>query len=394
MDHVTRSLFNMVGNLADLERIRAKNFVLVHEVFSLHDLAREVQESVRFPASGADQARLLVDLDFSDDIAVIGDRPRLHHLLLHLVEGVAGFSNHGKILLNFFLTDLSTETANVRIAVSIEEALAVPENVSRMFQTRGQLNSEMPRTGGGTGVTLPLVAHLVEMMGGQVEVTSSEDQGTRFEFQLSFGVDKQEMSASPRLQRIGLLGALNGAVLSHCWASNFETHRFAHLIDLFTALLDYRNRLDVLIVDADATSLTTKPSLRSLLDSFPVDLRPQVLAVGEPNAASTEWADAHLPTSHDKQRFSEVLDSLMHRERAKGEASAERQMSRSNELQNRSVLLVDDSDLNRTLMKRILEKLGAHVTTAGDGPEAISTATESSAAFDLILMDVKTAMRT
>jgi len=50
------------------------------------------------------------------------------------------------------------------------------------------------------------------------------------------------------------------------------------------------------------------------------------------------------------------------------------------------ILLVDDNQVNRTLMSRMVERLGHHVETASDGREAVAMAAATH--YDLILMDV------
>ena len=51
------------------------------------------------------------------------------------------------------------------------------------------------------------------------------------------------------------------------------------------------------------------------------------------------------------------------------------------------MLLVEDNDLNRTVAARMLERLGAVVTTAEDGSSAVSMATAD--VFDIVLMDLQ-----
>ena len=50
------------------------------------------------------------------------------------------------------------------------------------------------------------------------------------------------------------------------------------------------------------------------------------------------------------------------------------------------VLVVEDNDINRVLMKKTLQRLGHQVTTAEGGAEAVAAAAEGQ--FDLILMDI------
>jgi CheY-like chemotaxis protein len=51
------------------------------------------------------------------------------------------------------------------------------------------------------------------------------------------------------------------------------------------------------------------------------------------------------------------------------------------------VLVADDHPINREFVRRILEPLGASVTEAVDGREAVDSA--ATVAFDLILLDLK-----
>ncbi|MNK89715.1 Autoinducer 2 sensor kinase/phosphatase LuxQ [compost metagenome] len=61
--------------------------------------------------------------------------------------------------------------------------------------------------------------------------------------------------------------------------------------------------------------------------------------------------------------------------------------SRSNTLQNRSILVVDDVEDNLLLVERMLTKRGANVTLATDGEQALNLALQKK--FDIILMDIQ-----
>ena len=53
------------------------------------------------------------------------------------------------------------------------------------------------------------------------------------------------------------------------------------------------------------------------------------------------------------------------------------------------ILLVDDEELVRALLKRSLEIDGHVVTTAMDGSEALSRVEEAQGAFDLLVTDIR-----
>jgi CheY-like chemotaxis protein len=53
------------------------------------------------------------------------------------------------------------------------------------------------------------------------------------------------------------------------------------------------------------------------------------------------------------------------------------------------VLIVDDSDINREVARRILELHGAHVEIAADGLQAVDRIRSGPPAFDVVLMDIQ-----
>ncbi|OJV61572.1 MAG: hypothetical protein BGO22_00165 [Hydrogenophaga sp. 70-12] len=63
--------------------------------------------------------------------------------------------------------------------------------------------------------------------------------------------------------------------------------------------------------------------------------------------------------------------------------------SDSNGLAGLAVLLVDDSEINLDIARRMLERQGARVQTCGDGEQALGWLRASPAAFDVVLMDVQ-----
>ena len=53
------------------------------------------------------------------------------------------------------------------------------------------------------------------------------------------------------------------------------------------------------------------------------------------------------------------------------------------------VLLVEDQPINQQVMQELLEQVGANVTTAADGREAVETVTRAEGLFDVVLMDLQ-----
>jgi PAS domain S-box-containing protein len=62
---------------------------------------------------------------------------------------------------------------------------------------------------------------------------------------------------------------------------------------------------------------------------------------------------------------------------------------RGRALRDVRVLIVDDSDINREVARRVLELAGAHVELAADGLQAVETIRSRPREFDVVLMDIQ-----
>ncbi|MEO8205941.1 MAG: ATP-binding protein, partial [Chthoniobacterales bacterium] len=111
-----------------------------------------------------------------------GDEGRLRQILLNLLGNAVKFTASGSIKVSF---DIKTDGDDCHfLEFSVEDTgIGIPpEKVERLFRPFSQADSTMTRKYGGTGLGLSICKKLVELMGGNINVTSRYGEGSKFTF--------------------------------------------------------------------------------------------------------------------------------------------------------------------------------------------------------------------
>ena len=96
---------------------------------------------------------------------------------------------------------MTTDEAVLRFTIS-DTGIGIPHDKQwQIFGAFVQADASTTRRFGGTGLGLTISAHLVEMMGGRIWLTSEPGRGSRFRFVARFGVQHRRMPIRRRWRR-------------------------------------------------------------------------------------------------------------------------------------------------------------------------------------------------
>jgi len=186
------ALLGIVGDILDLSKVEAGKLTLEHEAFNLHESvdASLVSLGVRAAKEGLE---LVVSFDPSLPELVAGDSLRLHQVLSNLVTNAIKFTDAGQVTVDVTVVDagICFEVTDTGIGMTaVEQEL--------LFQPFAQGDSSTTRRFGGTGLGLAICRQLVELMGGEIGVTSEPGAGSRFWFTVPLrSVAPPTVSATP-----------------------------------------------------------------------------------------------------------------------------------------------------------------------------------------------------
>jgi signal transduction histidine kinase/CheY-like chemotaxis protein len=171
------ALLTIINDILDFSKMEAGKFTLQMAPLRLHDSIEETVRIVRGQAA-AKQLEIHVKIDNALPECLMGDAGRLRQVLLNLLSNAIKFTSEGSVSIVVALDSGD----RLRFEV-IDTGLGISEDAGKLlFQPFTQLDSSDRRQFGGTGLGLSISKRLVELMGGEIGMSSQLGQGSTFWF--------------------------------------------------------------------------------------------------------------------------------------------------------------------------------------------------------------------
>ena len=177
----SQSLLGVINDILDISKIDAGKLSIVRSANNLHDLIRSLYGLLKFKADENDIEFLLeISPEVPSDLIV--DSLRLNQVLMNLLSNAIKFTERGFVKLSVQV--LQKYGDQVKLKFTIEDTgIGIPENkISSVFDSFEQADEDTSAKYGGTGLGLAIVKRLVELKGGELEVSSSVGKGSAFSF--------------------------------------------------------------------------------------------------------------------------------------------------------------------------------------------------------------------
>ena len=180
---ITRSaegLLQIINDILDFSKIEAGKLELEQIDFGLREIIEETIEilGIRARAKGLE---LRCVIESSVPAAVRGDPMRLRQVLINLAGNAIKFTETGEVVVRVKALD---EQGRLRFEV-IDTGIGISEEAqTQIFSAFSQADSFTTRKYGGTGLGLAICRQLVNLMGGEIGVRSTQNRGSTFWFEL------------------------------------------------------------------------------------------------------------------------------------------------------------------------------------------------------------------
>ncbi|MBE9047928.1 PAS domain-containing protein, partial [Pleurocapsales cyanobacterium LEGE 10410] len=176
-----KRLLSLIDDILDLSKIEARELKLNSQLFSIAILGQSSLDSF---STQAQAKGLELILELADDLPpyLIGDDFRLHQVLSNLVSNALKFTSQGRVKITIAPHDRTGDRLVVRFVVE-DTGIGIPkQQQAKLFQAFTQGDNSTTRQYGGTGLGLTICRRIVELMGGEIDVESTPDEGATFWF--------------------------------------------------------------------------------------------------------------------------------------------------------------------------------------------------------------------
>jgi len=398
-------LLGIINDILDYSKIEAGKLVLEQREFDLDELFDNVASQLGEKVASKD-LELVIDIDPATPSLLVGDSLRITQVFLNLGSNAAKFTEQGEICIAVRGQRLADDRVLLECSVRDTGIGLTEEQIGRLFQSFEQADNSTTRKFGGTGLGLAISKRIVELMGGDIRVSSTFGQGALFSFSLVCGQGKgtkQPRQAPPDMRGRHLLVVDDNAHAREVMGVTLEAMSFR--VELASCgqsgldLIQRRERegdpFDVIFLDwhmPGMDGIVMADRMRDLRLARP-PLIIMVTAYGRDDLVASATQVGILDVIPKPVTASALFDALITHLSRKGTAlpalvrSPDEGADGMASLAGGRVLLVEDNDLNQEVAVSLLADTPLRIDVASNG--AIALEKLASADYDLVFMDMQ-----
>ncbi|HEY5336749.1 MAG TPA: response regulator [Rhizomicrobium sp.] len=407
------ALLTVVNDILDISKLEAGKFEIETIDFDLV-AAVESAAALMAPKARQKQIDMVMHVEPAARGAYRGDPTRLRQILLNLLNNAIKFTEKGGVSIQVDVKVGHMPTSDnhlvpLRFEVT-DTGMGMAESVrERLFQKFSQADSSMTRRFGGTGLGLAICKQLVELMHGEIGVTSTAGVGSTFWFEIPFAkstahiADRETLPAHFKTLRVLIVDDIEMNLTIMSRQLKAFGMKVTGVPDGFAALAELERAwhngkpYDLVFLDQMMPGLTGD-ALAERIRANPHLAETKLVIVSSAGRGSVKnCASLHLEAVLEKPvRHQELLDTLMNIyatrvDQATLPASLHNSKTHWSQMDPACrplhILLAEDNKINQKFATALLTMVGHSVEVAENGHQAVDAVRRSD--FDVVLMDIQ-----
>ena len=370
------SLLHIINDILDISKLESGRTDFEIREFDLHELLHSVFD-VKYQKMVAKGVQPFLTFSGDCPALVSSDKVRIRQVVENLMSNAIKFTHEGCVIVKVSFCKKSSE---IKVEV-IDSGIGLSKKqTSLVFERFAQADSSTTRKYGGTGLGLSICRKITRLLGGDIECTSAEGEGSTFSFWLPVEAkagSRQDVSSLVPKRSSLFVTAMSDRRVNLAMRESFEAN------GLKTCSLDTMKQQDqpfekiYVISDTDVSGCK---SLKGITGDRVVYLRGGVRSLD---------AETDLPKNvfYADNLFSieNILKAVCALNDQAVATEASHTPTQEHFFDGVSVLLAEDNEINKVVAMDLLESMGASVDVAEDGLQAVGLVATND--YDLILMD-------
>jgi PAS domain S-box-containing protein len=381
----SKTLLYLVDELLDLAKIEAGKMSIIKASCHLDSIVNNAVK-LNIGMAKSKKLKLLVDISPNVPVCIFTDEMRLVQVLTNLLSNSVKFTHQGEITLTITAKPKRNAQTCVTFRISDTGIGIAQEKQKHLFEAFRQADESMTRQYGGSGLGLSICQQIVNLLDGDIKLTSEVGQGCEFSFTLPIEVEAKNFQPAV------------ASVHVYCLGDDFPKNLIRSIANMGWNFTKLNALKDVQLTKGEKVVLvvTQRLLVENNFDDFAGQI--SLLVVCQPFTSSSLYPEEKLkeltiPYIFWQQGYyrqllldiDKVMDS--YQESTSIAAINKPKTSLPQNLEGINILLVEDNLVNQLVAKELLKNMKAKVTIADNGEIALNILKSQS--FDVILMDIQ-----
>lgn len=377
-------MMNVINDILDFSKIEAGKMEIEQVAFNINTVIENLISAMDIRVNEKN-LNFIITVNKRVPSLLIGDPLRISQVLLNLCSNSVKFTEQGQIEININYQNefLEIEVKDTGIGMTENQAASI-------FQSFTQADGTTSRKHGGTGLGLTIVKQLIELMHGEINLSSEFGKGTQVYVKIK---SKNAVTANSIFE----LDQPSNNIFYICESLNVTTDALLDSLSLDVTKLSF-DKFNASIdgpILIEAKTLDAIKGLSVEIDSL-INSGAKIGFILQTNNneirdfISANWQLPVLQHPFSPAQCTAYMSALCRDKAAENTALSHQQHSEDQApaLFEGHVLLVEDNDINQLVAGDMLEGLGLTFDVVDNGQKCLD-AVISEKQYDIIFMDVQ-----
>ena len=396
-------LLNIINDILDFSKIESKKLTIENIHFNLRTTVED-SVSLFLPKAKEKNIDIYLMVKATTPEEVIGDPTRVRQILNNLLGNAVKFTEKGDVSLTVDSTEEENQTVDLKFEIKDTGIGLKKEQIQKLFQSFTQADSSITRKYGGTGLGLVISKQLAQIMGGDISVESNEGEGSIFSFNIKLKIAKNNLEYKKRFADLSdknILIVDNNDFsrkilmdyLQETGIKIFESTDFGNAVTQIISQNTHEDRIDLIIINHQLPHMDAY-EFSNILKNIPNAKNIKLILL----SSTYEKGDSHHALEYG---FLGYLSKPVKRDELVNCVSLVLQIDQIENLDNEiitkhtikelknslksNILLVEDYEVNRKIVLKMLETRDLTCDVANDGMEALLAMKKKD--YDIVFMD-------